>query len=267
MSKKKSKEKYPIATISAIVVIVLLVVTFLCISKPLDTKSYKIESRKSEVAAYKEKNTDYIVDGWLKVQGTNIDYPVIISTDDVSINNMLDDFTWKEENPKELTKRTVIYGHNFKNISSTPLITDSTHSRFEQLISFIYYDFAKDNQFIQYTKDGVDYLFQIFSVSLIDDYDLIQSGYLDEEELKDYLKKSLDDSYFKYDIDIDENDKIITLITCTRFFGGLKSTRFKIDGKLLEKDEKAKLSKVSTKSNYQEIEEILKGGKSNEKTA
>ena len=90
---------------------------------------------------------------------------------------------------------------------------------------------------------------------------------MDEEELKDYLKKSLDDSYFKYDIDVDENDKIITLITCTRFFGGLKSTRFKIDGKLLEKDEKAKLSKVSTKSNYQEIEEILKGGKSNEKTA
>ena len=100
-----------------------------------------------------------------------------------------------------------------------------------------------------------------------DEYFYYPEGVSNFTELKDYLKKSLDDSYFKYDIDVDENDKIISLITCTRFFGGLKSTRFKIDGKLLEKDEKAKLSKVSTKSNYQEIEEILKGGKSNEKTA
>ena len=97
MSKKKSKEKYPIATISAIVVIVLLVVTFLCISKPLDTKSYKIESRKSEVAAYKEKNTDYIVDGWLKVQGTNIDYTVIFDNATTNINDIVDDFVWERE--------------------------------------------------------------------------------------------------------------------------------------------------------------------------
>ena len=263
MSKKKSKEKYHITSI--IVIAILLVIAFLYISKQLNIKSYKAESRESEISAYKEKNTDYTVDGWLRVQGTNIDYPVIIATADINFSNITADFAWKEENPEELLKRTVIYGHNFKNISSTPLITDSTHSRFEQLMSFIYYDFAKENQFIQYTKDGLDYLFQIFSISLIDENDLIHSGYLNDEEFKDYLKNSLDDSYFKYDVDVDEDDKIISLITCTRFLGGIKSTRFKIDGKLLKNDGKATLSKVSVKSNYQEIEEILKGEESNEK--
>lgn len=267
MRRKKRRAKITIMTITTMAV-VLLVVTFLCtLSKSLNTKKYKIESRSAAVTSYKEKNKNYAVDGWLKVQGTNIDYPVIINTADTDINNITDDFAWKEESPDELLKRTVIYGHNIRNVSSTPLITDSTHSRFEQLMSFIYYDFAKENQFIQYTTDGVDYLFKIFSVSLVDNHDLMQSGYLDDDEFKEYIEKSLNDSYFKYDIDVDENDKIISLITCTRFFGGIKSTRFKIDGKLIEKNEKTTLSKVSVKSNYQEIEEILRGGESNETKA
>ena len=85
--------------------------------------------------------------------------------------------------------------------------------------------------------------------------------------MQEYIEQSLKDSYFKYDVDIDKNDKIITLITCTRFFGSTTSYRFKIDGKLLADDEQARLSKVTIKDNDQEIENIMKGGELNEKQA
>ena len=128
------------------------------------------------------KNYDVI--GWLRVQGTNIDYPIIHDNGLNNISEIIEDFVWQREKTDKLQERTVILGHNIKNVSSNPLITNKNHTRFEQLMSFVYYDFAKENQFIQYTKNGKEYVFQIFSVSFIDEKDLIQTGNLTEEEKK-----------------------------------------------------------------------------------
>ena len=38
-----------------------------------------------------------------------------------------------------------------KNVSSQPLIGDKNQGRFEQLMAYIYYDFVKENKYIQYT--------------------------------------------------------------------------------------------------------------------
>lgn len=268
MKKKKNKEKI-ITIVGTIIILLLLIVSFLYLISILlpVTKEYEIEPRSEQINIYKEKMNQYDVDGWLKVQGTNIDYPVIHDNGKIDINNLVDDFVWELEKTEELLPRTVILGHNIRNVSSRPLITDSTHTRFEQLMSFIYDDFAKENQYIQYTKNGHDYIYQIFSITFIEEGNLILTGYLTKEELKEYIDKSLKDSYFKYDIEVDENDNIITLITCTRFFEGTTSYRFKIDGKLLKKDEKAINTEVTVKDNYKEIENIMKGGDLNENQA
>ncbi|MDD5888690.1 MAG: class B sortase [bacterium] len=268
MKKKKNKGKMAIIIITTLLTIALIVLFLCLISKLLSgTKEYEIESRSEKITAYQKQKPEYDVDGWLRVQGTNIDYPVIFDNATTNINDIVDDFVWEREKSEELLNRTVILGHNIRNVSRNPIITDSTHTRFEQLMSFIYYDFAKENQYIQYTKNGKDYLYQIFSISFVQDDELIQTGYLSETEMQEYIEQSLKDSYFKYDVDIDKNDKIITLITCTRFFGSTTSYRFKIDGKLLADDEQARLSKVTIKDNYQEIENIMKGGELNEKQA
>ncbi len=266
--KRKSKKRRK--SVISVIALLFIIIILLCIAIVILLKQkavYKIEDRAENITEYQKDNKEYDVDGWLRVQGTNIDYPVIMETSKTNISNIIDDFVWRREKTEELQSRTVILGHNIKNVSSNPLITDKNHTRFEQLLSFIYYDFAKENQYIQYTKNGKDYLFKIFSVSFINDRDLSQTGYLSKNELKDYIKKSVEDSYFDYDIEVDENDKIITLITCTRFFGGTTAYKFKIDGLLMTEDDKITLSKVSPKENYKQIEDIMEGGILNEEKA
>lgn len=263
--KKKISRKHMLMTIclTTVILIAVLLSIYFVIS---NEEYYKIEPRSENVLNYKTSNSNYEVNGWLRVQGTNIDYPVIYPDNDLDLSRVLGDFTWVLENEEELMDRTVILGHNIRNVSSNPLITDSNHTKFEQLLSFIYYDFAKDNQYIQYTRDGKDYIYQIFSVSFIETYNLPLSGDLSKSELKEYINESINNSYFKYDVKVDENDKIITLITCTRFFDDARYN-FKIDGKLLGSDEKTKLKKVTVNSNYKEIEDIMRGEEENEKKA
>ena len=262
MQKKRSNNKRLLMTITftTIALVVIALAIYLIIN---NREFYKVEPRDTNILKYKAENEAYVVDGWIRVQGTNIDYPVIYPDNNLDLTEITDDFVWVLESEEELLDRTVILGHNIRNVSSNPLITNSEHTRFEQLLSFIYYDFAKSNQYIQYTRNGKDYLYQIFSISFIDENELALSGKMGKERFKKYINKAIDDSYFKYDLEVDENDKVITLITCTRFFGDTKY-RFKIDGKLLENDEKAKLKKVTIKNNYKKIENIMRGGKINE---
>ena len=261
MKKKQRKSKNSITIIMTVVLvlIILLVPLYLLSTIINGTKQYKIESRVEQVEIHKEKMKEYDVDSWLRVQGTNIDYPIIFDTGKHKLTDIVDDFLWKLEKSHEVMDRTLILGHNIKNVSRKPLITDKTHTRFEQLMSFVYYDFAKDNQYIQYTMNGKDYLYQIFSVSFADERRLVKTGHLTKEELKSYIKQAEEDSYFKYDVEVDENDKIITLITCTRFFNGIKSYVFKVEGKMISSKEKAINVDVVIKDNYKEIENILKG--------
>lgn len=266
-SKKVDKLKWkiiPIISVTSILICILLVISI--IGKViLKENTFKIENRQKNIENYQQKNKEINVNGWIRVQGTNIDYPVVYDPTNKFIEtNVTSDFTWVLENPNQLIDRTVILGHNLKNVSSNPLITNKDHTRFEQLMSFIYYDFAKNNQYIQYTKDNKNYLFKIFSVTLISDYNLPNSGYLSKQELKEYINKSIEDSFFDYNVSVDENDKIISLVTCTRFVPGTMSYRFKIEGKLLAENEKTKLSEVKIKDNYKEIEDVLKGGENNE---
>ncbi len=270
MKKKRNNKKlavFIIASISITIVIIILLINLL--SKLLiEEKQYKIESRIEELAEYEKNNVQSQTLSWLKVQGTNIDYPVLYFENEEELLNQKGDYLWGLENPDEPLRRTVVLGHNIRNVSSNPLITYKNHTRFEQLLSFIYYDFAKDNQYIQYTRDGKDYLYKIFSVSFIEDKDLIYYGNLTDNEFREYIDHSLDNSYFDYNEEITDDDKIITLITCTRFFQQQDAEyKFKIEGKLVNSEEKNLNSKVDKKDNYKEIEDILKGGEVNEQNA
>lgn len=262
----KNTKKQLIMMISLTTLAIAVIITIICIAIS-NIESYKIEPRADRIESYekllKEKDDSYSVDGWLRVQGTNIDYPVVFISDTFDESIGIGDYVWSIESEDKLLNRTVILGHNIRNVSQTPLITNKDHTRFEQLLSFIYYDFAKDNQFIQYTKNGKNYIYQIFAVSLIDEYDLPLSGSMSAKDQKKYIEDSIKNSYFKYDVDVKSDDKIISLITCTRFYGETKY-RFKIDGKLLADNEKTKLRKVSKNKSYDEIEDIIRSGEENE---
>ena len=147
----KNKRKLIFATMSMtiifIIVIVLLIAGLIKTIANNNKPYYMKKSRVENVSEYAKANPNFTTLGWIRVQGTNIDYPVIYGNG-LDFNELLDDFTWTEDEEKKLTNRVFILGHNIRNVSSNPLITDKNQSRFEQLPSFTYLEFAEKNKYI-----------------------------------------------------------------------------------------------------------------------
>lgn len=269
MKKKKKKyiDKFDWKKYFIIAIILIVAILIIGIIYPKIFPYYKVDDKVSTYLKYKKENKDnYKTIGWLKVQGTNIDYPVIYSGS-YDITKIENDFVWTNVDNEKLSNKVNILGHNILNLSSKPLVTNKNHTRFEQLMSFIYYDFVKKNKYVQYTFNGKNYLYKIFSVSSIkvSDMNLYHEGDYSSKELKEYINKSLDESYFDFNVDVNKDDKLITLFTCTRMFGMRSDIDFRIDARLVRKNEAITNYSVNKNDNYKKIDSIMEGGNKNEK--
>ncbi len=268
MSKAKKKikiRKKPVVIIITTVLCLLLLSGFLIFYLINENKYYKIKSRVDAVEkqAKKDKEEDYDIVGWIRVQGTNIDYPVIYAPDHNFTYDM-ENFAWTEVDFKKLNNITYIQGHNILNLSKNPLIAEKYHTRFEQLMSFTYLEFVKENKYIQYTFKGKDYLYKIFAVSYqtSSDIDYYNKDNYSKKKMQKYIDNALENSIYDFDIDVNSNDKIISLVTCTRMFGN--SISFKVDARLVRNLESVKNYDVKKTKEYSKVEEQMKGGSSNE---
>ena len=155
--------------------------------------------------------------GWIKVDGTDIDYPFVQTTNNSYYLNH--SFT-KEENKSgwifldyrnninNLDKNTIIYGHSRYDSSMFGSLRNSLKQS--------WFNNTENREIHLYTKAG-DIVWQIFSV-----YHLPNTT--------DYLSTSFkDSSEFNSDIDISADDKIITLSTCYRL-----NDRMVMHGKLIK---------------------------------
>ena len=131
----------------------------------------------------------------------------------------------------------------------------------EELMGFVYTDFAKENQYVQYTVDGENYLYQIFAVYFEEDYrlDLYRDEDYSEEEVKTFINRSLEKSIYKYDIEVKDTDKIITLITCTRMYGVDDKKQFVVVGKMVDNNTPTASYKVEETSHYEQIKKLMEG--------
>lgn len=239
--------------------VLLVIIGFFIFSK----KTFRIESRVKNVEMMKKNDSDDIKTvGWLRVQGTNIDYPIIYAPT-VNLSYRTDDFVWTNANYKSLNNMVYISGHNIKNLSREPLVANKDHSRFEQLMSFIYINFIEKNQYIQYTYNGNDYLYKIYSVYFEErnNLELYESDRFSSSEMKKIINTSLESSLYKIDVDLNEDDDFISLNTCTRMFDNLQ---FVVNARRVRKGEKIELSNVRKGKEYDSIMSYLSGGNDNE---
>lgn len=229
--------------------LILILIAF-CIFKVVTYKEFfKISDRTKEIEKY-EKNEDYTIVGWLKIQGTNIDYPILFY-DDAPISDVTQNIGWTYRNVKELDDRTVIEGHNILNLSSNPLIADKNSRRFEQLLSFYDPMFVKNNKYVEYSLNNENYVFKIFAVGFPEIESYYTKFEYTKEEKQDYIETAIDDSLYKFDLEVDSSDKIISLYTCTKFYGYDKAVVFRVDARLLREGEKIENYGVSKTINYQ----------------
>ncbi len=220
--------------------------------------SYKMVDRTKQMKETAKKYQDKVL-GWVRVEGTDIDLPVIYPGSATNVEKSDYEFAWNHTTSTDIANKNVIVSHNIRNVSRNPLIQNEKFTRFDQLPAFLYFDFAKENQFIQYTSvDGKNYLYRIFSVSMVKDSEIDYfSRQISRANMKKYIAKSLKESYYKYDTSIDENDTILSLVTCTRFFGTLEKIDIRIDARRVHFMERVQPVKVTKRENYQEVTERM----------
>ena len=173
--------------------------------------------------------------GWIKVPGTNIDYPLVQGKDnkyyvnyDAKKNSnyagaIFVDFRHKKT-PDE-TRNMMIYGHNVR----------TWGTMFNGLVNFLYEDFFRLKDSIElYTYDGI-YTYTVISVCETDIYSNYSDIYFStDEEFESFCNDVLNRSLYKREgVTIDKDSKLVTLSTCSNSFNGDK--RYAVVGVLTEK--------------------------------
>lgn len=170
---------------------------------------------KSGVDFDKLKNINADTKGWLKVHGTNIDYPFLQANDnnfylthsfDKSVNQAGWLFLDYRNDIDNLDKNTIIYAH--------ARIDGTMFGSMKNVLGQDWYS-NKDNHIIkiysekQETKWGV---FSVYRIKTTDDY--IQTSFNSTDDFKSFLGLISNRSIHNFNNPTGNNDKILTLSTC-----------------------------------------------------
>ncbi len=164
-------------------------------------------------------NPDYIA--WIKVENTNIDYPVVQSEDneyylthDFNKNYLASGSIFMDyRNDFENDKSILIYGHHMRN-----------KTMFGEVLNFKKEEFFKENNLITIEYKGKTYTYEVFSTFVADlSKDNLKVSFDDDEDYQDYIDYLKDRSLFDSDIEVSTNDRIITLYTCSYEFKGART--------------------------------------------
>lgn len=179
-----------------------------------------------------ESNAD--VAGWITVEGTKIDYPILQATDNVTYldrNFYKDDsiagsiFLDYRNDFSTLDLNTIIYGHRMK---------DGT--MFQHLTKFEDEEFFDEHRIVGLETLYDSYEAEIFSVYLTTtDFDYIQTDFSSKEDYANLLTDIKEKSMFDSTIEVNKNDQIITLSTCDYTLDPDEG-RLVVHAKLIEKD-------------------------------
>lgn len=263
--KNINKQKYYLCSMLSLIIIFLLL---LILWRFIKTKNYFfVLDRGDSIIEERKKDTeDYQTVGWIRVQGTNLDMPIItINHQNPPVDR--EHYSWILNKDGELHNVMNVFGHNIFNLSSTPMAKSEYFQRFEELMSFVYYDYARENQYIQLTIDDQNYIYKIFSVHFLSSYQVSQlpTDQYSKAEKDDYLRNVKESSIYDYDVDVNSDDLLLSLITCTRLFGYNSKNDLIVTGRLIRKGEFTSHYDVTKSDKYQEIEKYLKGVDLNEK--
>jgi len=161
----------------------------------------------------KEINPETV--GWIQVLGTNINYPFVQHSDnyyylDHSFSRKNNGAGWVfldyRNNIENMDDNTIIYAHG--RIDSTLFGT------LKNIMNSSWYE-NEDNHIIRVSTGFHNSLWQVFSVYRINTTsDYIVNNFKNDGTYNNFLKLIKDRSVYDFNVDLDSNDKIITLSTC-----------------------------------------------------
>lgn len=160
-----------------------------------------------------QKNSDTV--GWLTINNTKVNYPVVqASANSYYLNR---DFNKKKNsmgwifmdyrnNPVDLNQNTIIYGHNIKQGIMFGTIKNMMNSS--------WYNKAQ-NQIITFntpTKNMKWQIFSMYKINATEDY--LKNEFATSEEYLEFINMIKGRSIKNFNVEVNENSKILTLSTC-----------------------------------------------------
>ncbi len=162
----------------------------------------------------KEINNDTV--GWLTVNNTKIDYPVVQSTDndyylyrDYYKNKNRHGWIYMDyrNNIEDLSDNTIIFGHNLANQKMFGTLRYVTNPSWYKKSS---------NQIITFNTTKANMKWQIISIYKIPvTNDYLVANFASSEDKLNFLDMITQRSIYNFNATFDENTKIITLSTCS----------------------------------------------------
>lgn len=153
---------------------------------------------------------------WLKVNNTNIDYPVVQAKDNdfyltKNFYKENDKAGWVfmdyRNDAKELSQNTIIYAHNrFSNGVMFGTLSNTLNKEWYT---------NPDNQYIEFDTLYGKMKWKVFSVYKIDvTTDYLKTNFLDDNSWLEFANMLKKRSIYDFNVDIKPEDKIISLSTC-----------------------------------------------------
>lgn len=161
----------------------------------------------------KEKNKDTI--GWINVNNTNINYPIVqTNNNDYYLNHSYDKSVNKagwvfldyRNKASFNNKNSIIYAHSRFDKTMFGSLSKALHESWYK---------NKDNHIIRISNEYENSLWQIFSVYTIETESYyITTDFIDDSEYVSFLNTIKDRSKYNFNTKLNSNDRIITLSTC-----------------------------------------------------
>lgn len=160
-----------------------------------------------------QKNNDTVA--WLKVEGTNVNYPVVQTTDnsyylshDYNKNPNAGGWVFGDyrSNFSNFKRNTIIYGHNLNNKTMFGSIPDSVLSNSWQK--------NENNHIIKMSTPTSNTVWKIFSVYTVEPETYYLKTAFSTESFQEFINTIKNRSVYNFNTDITTDDKILTLSTC-----------------------------------------------------
>lgn len=173
-----------------------------------------------DLSAYLAQNPDFIA--WLRVPGTNVDYPVVQTDDpDYYLNHTFSGkqsvvgtlFSLADADYKAPGRNIAIYGHHLRS---------SGEKMFTSLMRYKNPEFYEDNQTIVLDSLYRHSEYTIFAVvnMKVGDWEPSRTTFSGDAAFMAFVNRAKLESLYDTGVEVGADDHILTLITCDRSYAG-----------------------------------------------
>ena len=173
-----------------------------------------------DLSAYLAQNPDFVA--WLRIPGTNVDYPVVQTDDpDYYLNHTFSGkssvvgtlFSLADADYQAPGRNIAIYGHHLRS---------SGEKMFTSLMRYKNPDFYEDNQTIVLDSLYRHSEYTIFAVVNMKtgDWEPSRTTFSGDAAFMAFVNRAKSESLYDTGVEVGTDDHILTLITCDRSYAG-----------------------------------------------